>query len=191
MRTNIEEVEGVLHLVKELGGEEVDFRHVIPFEGLDTCELSLFDHKELANRQLDKARALASELGLKVVYCPDNFTLEPVAAQDSGQANPDETEGLAAGSAASETNLSEVCDMPWTMTVIHPDGGVVPCTFWFTHELLGNINEHSFEEIWNGPKYQELRRQLLTNELGPNCKHCPVMGRGQVDREESYEARKV
>jgi len=219
MKNNVHELEDMIHLFKELGGEEIDIRHVTPFEGLETTGLSLFEHKELANRQLDRARALATELGLQIAYCPDNFDLfssndaepkvsteptvdaEPTANTEPGPAPEPAVQDesieatLAARSqpkpAASCRQSKLYCDMPWTMTVIHPDGGVVPCTYWFSHELLGNVNEQSFEEVWNGPKYQELRRQLITGELGPNCRHCPAMGSGDVNKEESFEARDV
>ena len=39
------------------------------------------------------------------------------------------------------------------------DGNVVPCTQISNNELvLGNVNENTLEEIWNGKKYKELRK---------------------------------
>jgi len=179
MRTNIEELEDLLHLFSELGGEEVDLRHVVPYEGLPSCELSLVEHKELTNRNLDRARALAAELGLQLVNCPANFDLSPPETRAPEQAP------------VPASHLRRMCDSPWTMILIHPDGGVVPCSNWYTHELMGNVREQSFEEIWNGPKYRELREGLLTGRLGENCRRCPALGCGSVDREESFEARKI
>jgi len=172
MRSNIEELEPLLHLIKELGGQEVDIRHVVPYEGLESCELTLFEHKALTNRQLDAARALAAALDLDLVNCPANFELEQHAP--------------AAGS-----HLREMCRMPWTMTLIHPDGGVVPCDNWYTHELMGNVKEQSFEEIWNCSKYRKLREEILSGSPGPSCSRCPAAGCGSVDRKESFERRKI
>lgn len=185
MRTNIEEVEELLGIFAELGGEEVDFRHVVPYEGLESCELSLFEHKELTNRHLDRARGLAADLGLQLVNCPANFDLSPPAEPAAAPAPASETD------AAPASHLRRMCDSPWTMILIHPDGGVVPCSNWYTHELMGNVREQSFEEIWNGPKYRELREGLLTGNLSENCSRCPALGCGSVDREESFEARKI
>ena len=183
MRSNIEEIEDMVRLVKELGGEEIDFRHVIPFGGLDMDKESLFHFKELSNHQFDKARALANELGLEIADCPPNFTLDEQEPVKEIAAKRD-IEGRLA-----EKNLREICKMPWTMTVINPDGNVMPCTYWYTHEPMGNLKRESFEQVWNGEKYQRLRRELLTNELGPNCRHCPAMGYGKIDKKESFEVR--
>ena len=51
------------------------------------------------------------------------------------------------------------------------DGSVVPCTQISNNELvLGNINENSLEEIWNGKKYEELRNMHITGKFPENHK---------------------
>jgi radical SAM protein with 4Fe4S-binding SPASM domain len=56
-----------------------------------------------------------------------------------------------------------VCTFPWYAAVICADGTVTPCPQDFQAYLkLGNVNEASLLEIWNGPAYQNLRRQLAT-----------------------------
>ena len=37
---------------------------------------------------------------------------------------------------------------------------------------MGDLAESSLEEIWNGPRYVELRRRLLEHELFPVCRRC-------------------
>ena len=173
MRSNIEDLEPLMHLFKDLGGQEVDIRHAVPYEGLESCDLTLFEHKELTNRHLDRARALAAEFDLALVNCPANFDLG---------ADPEPPPG---------PSLTEPCRRPWTMTLVHPDGGVIPCDNWHTHELMGNVKEQPFGEIWNGPAYRRLREELLSGRLGPTCRHCPAAGFGSVDRPESFEVRET
>jgi radical SAM protein with 4Fe4S-binding SPASM domain len=51
------------------------------------------------------------------------------------------------------------------------DGNVVPCTQISNNELvLGNVNENTLEEIWNGPKYEELRKMHVTGKFSKDHK---------------------
>lgn len=40
--------------------------------------------------------------------------------------------------------------------------------------LMGNIKQNSFEEIWNGERYQDLRKQFFTGKLNRCCRECPI-----------------
>ena len=66
----------------------------------------------------------------------------------------------------------QYCEYPWLSLTVMADGNVVPCTQVSNNELvLGNINENSIEEIWNGDKYQELRRMHVSGKFpkGHKC----------------------
>jgi radical SAM protein with 4Fe4S-binding SPASM domain len=59
-----------------------------------------------------------------------------------------------------------VCDKPWTSVTILWDGRVVPCCFDYDGILtLGNVNEQSLAEIWNGPKLKALRTDHRNHTL--------------------------
>jgi hypothetical protein len=46
------------------------------------------------------------------------------------------------------------------------DGNVVPCTQISNNELvMGNINENTLEEIWNGKKYKDLRKMHISGNF--------------------------
>lgn len=65
----------------------------------------------------------------------------------------------------------QYCEYPWLSVSIMSDGNVVPCTQISNNELvLGNINEQSLEEIWNGKKYKELRKMHITGKFPANHK---------------------
>ena len=67
---------------------------------------------------------------------------------------------------------TQYCEYPWLSLTVMADGNVVPCTQVSNSELvLGNVNENSLEEIWNGEKYKELRKMHVTGNFpkGHKC----------------------
>ena len=68
---------------------------------------------------------------------------------------------------------NQYCEYPWLSLTVMADGSVVPCTQISNNELiLGNVNENSLEEIWNGKKYDEFRKMHVTGNFpkGHKCK---------------------
>ncbi|MBF0517123.1 MAG: radical SAM protein [Nitrospirae bacterium] len=54
-----------------------------------------------------------------------------------------------------------VCDYPWThFEVNNPNGDVTMCCD--SHEVLGNVNNQTIAEIWNGQGYRKIRHAMLT-----------------------------
>jgi MoaA/NifB/PqqE/SkfB family radical SAM enzyme len=37
---------------------------------------------------------------------------------------------------------------------------------------MGDVREQSLEEIWNGPKFVNLRKKLLQHGIFPVCRRC-------------------
>ena len=78
---------------------------------------------------------------------------------------------------------TQYCEFPWTSVTIMAEGNVVPCTQISNNEIvLGNVNENSLEEIWNGKKYQELRNMHITGKF-PKGHKCQA----QCDQVKLYE----
>jgi radical SAM protein with 4Fe4S-binding SPASM domain len=67
-----------------------------------------------------------------------------------------------------------VCPHPYSQMVIRPDGKVSLCCVDAIGQMtLGDINEQSILEIWNGKKYVQLREQLIKgSEFVPVCHTC-------------------
>jgi radical SAM protein with 4Fe4S-binding SPASM domain len=60
----------------------------------------------------------------------------------------------------------QYCEYPWLSLTIMADGNVVPCTQISNNELvMGNINENTLEEIWNGKKYKDLRKMHISGNF--------------------------
>jgi len=55
------------------------------------------------------------------------------------------------------------CRNPWNEAHINPDGGVAVCCF-LSQYVIGNINNNTFTEIWNGDKATKLRTAILAGD---------------------------
>ncbi|MBF0618891.1 MAG: SPASM domain-containing protein [Candidatus Omnitrophica bacterium] len=66
------------------------------------------------------------------------------------------------------------CLNPWQQMSVAWDGDVIPCCYDYDKKyVLGNVNEHSLAEIWNGERMQQLRREFLSNKVGNRlCRDC-------------------
>lgn len=62
------------------------------------------------------------------------------------------------------------CVLPFTHLSTRPNGDITPCCRnWDT---IGNIKDTTFEQAWNSPVQQKLRRQLLDGQRPDNCFQC-------------------
>lgn len=69
---------------------------------------------------------------------------------------------------------SAFCVKPWVHLFVSQYGTVVPCclTPWDKNQALGDINEQSVAEIWNGSPMKEFRAKLLKDQKDARCKQC-------------------
>ena len=67
------------------------------------------------------------------------------------------------------------CSMAMNYVKITPDGKVYPCCRGPEELEMGNVLEESFEDIWNGERYQEFRRQMFQGEYPEVCASCIVL----------------
>jgi radical SAM protein with 4Fe4S-binding SPASM domain len=67
------------------------------------------------------------------------------------------------------------CRQLWNFLYVSWDGDVMPCCMDPLRKLkIGNLNESSLEELWNGPRLEEIRHihlQEKYNEI-PLCSTC-------------------
>lgn len=68
-----------------------------------------------------------------------------------------------------DKNSSTFCSLPFLNMATKTDGEIKLCC---RSKPMGNINENTFEEIWNSENYKRIRRQLLNNERPKECKAC-------------------
>jgi radical SAM protein with 4Fe4S-binding SPASM domain len=74
------------------------------------------------------------------------------------------------------------CTVPWNSAVVLGNGDVAACCV--PGLVMGNLNENSMEEIWDGPRYRELRATVNSSKPLPPCASCPMFR--QTDNPDSY-----
>lgn len=126
--------------------------------------------------QIDEVELLAKELGVNEVvlksaqiYDYENGS-ELIPVQDKYsryKKMPDGTYKI-------KNKLVNSCWKMWHSCVITWDGLVVPCCFdKDAHYQLGSVKKTTFQDLWNGDKYQKFRASLLKGRSQIEiCKNC-------------------
>jgi radical SAM protein with 4Fe4S-binding SPASM domain len=109
------------------------------------------------------------------------------AYADWGAQRPDIFDGLRVGRKheARKSPRRHPCKFLWSSMVVSWNGDVVPCCFDYDAKMvMGNVNEQSIDEIWNGPAYVELRRAEIEgcnhSSLCASCTQAPGRRRKRV-----------
>lgn len=169
-------------------------------DGTPRCELAIFhvlQHENIAT--IDRLFALAEEVGAdslvfeKVIAHNDDMRL---TAEELHQAC-EQIESCARTSRV-PCNLDEVlpqlvkeesctreqkpfrpggrCSVGYDQVYLTSTGDVLPCCF--SNELMGNVRQQSFGEIWHGTKYHDFRKRLMDGRFAPYCyaAHCSMPG---------------
>jgi radical SAM protein with 4Fe4S-binding SPASM domain len=73
-----------------------------------------------------------------------------------------------------KNSFPDRCARLWLNPVITWDGKVLPCCFDKDAEhVLGDLNEDTFSDIWNGPRYTIFRKSLLSGRYMTDiCRNC-------------------
>lgn len=148
-KKNFMELPDIVKLAHDVGAVSVCTTPLIPYEGLDLTGETIDLGSPEVSEQIRLASNTASELGL-------------IFNSPSSQI----------------TDKQSSCHYLENWVYIDPDGMVNPCPYWDTTEPLGNLNLMSFNEIWEGPEYQALRRRISDGVFTGNCAVCPeISGR--------------
>ena len=148
MKRNIEELPAMMKFAADHGVSNVHVRHLLAFDSTDDEMLSdeQMEYRKVFNEIARKTRAEADRLGIKL-FLPDVV--------------PEKTKQLNDGADSSKPKRREAnpyCMVPWFEGIITPAGDYRLCSAF---PPFGNLKEQSFEEIYNSPRMQQLRRKLL------------------------------
>lgn len=81
---------------------------------------------------------------------------------------------LTGGDYLLKSSFPDRCARLWFNPVITWDGKVVPCCFDKDSEhIMGDLNNDTFRDIWNGPKYRIFRKSILSGRhMIEICRNC-------------------
>jgi len=64
------------------------------------------------------------------------------------------------------------CMLPWTHMHLWPAGTTYPCCMSDPNLPIGNTQNQSLQEIWNGKKMKKIRRNMLDGKKSLECRRC-------------------
>ena len=146
MKMNLHEFNHVIDFAAELNASAVYGNHLQVYT--DDMEYeSLFNHKEYYNDFRKSILDYASQKKV-VVHLPRPFETRP------------------------NRTGHRYCSLPWNSAAILANGDVMACCVPST--VMGNLNENSLKEIWNGKVYQKFRASVNSDDPPDVCKFCPM-----------------
>jgi MoaA/NifB/PqqE/SkfB family radical SAM enzyme len=163
LRETIAELPAFVSLARELGVREVYLQRLVYFpegQGLARPESTLFEHLNASeDAHIREAGALAESLG--------------IAFNASGATEP----GTSLRQQRDKQPWS-LCRRPWTLMYFTAHGKALPCCIapfsmrGYGSFTLGDATQQSLREIWNGARYREFRRALLSEHPPAACASC-------------------
>jgi len=116
------------------------------------------------------ARAMKANLRFKSMQIIDEKSFEQWLPTDR-QYSRYEMKG---GQYTIKNRMPDKCARLWFNPVITWDGKVLPCCFdKDAHHVMGDLNEDSFKDIWNGPKYRLFRKEIFSErKMIEICRNC-------------------
>jgi MoaA/NifB/PqqE/SkfB family radical SAM enzyme len=163
LRETIEQLPDFVRLAHDIGIGEVYLQRLVYFadgQGLARPESALFeqlDHREGA--LIRAADELSTSLGIK-------FNASGATEPGTSLKRQDETQPWS------------LCRRPWTLMYFTAHGRALPCCIapfsvrGYDGYTLGDATQQTLREIWNGARYQDFRRALLSDQPPAACAGC-------------------
>jgi MoaA/NifB/PqqE/SkfB family radical SAM enzyme len=160
-RENYDTLDRLPALVHSLGAKSILLMPVDdPSGGLLLNKRRLLDYnRRIAPVLAEQALALGLMRSLREAY-PFGVTREELAASRNGHYARGEFE-------------RQPCYAPWTHALIAADARVAPCCS-APRVTLGNLQEQTLAEIWQGEAYRRLRQAMCDGSPLPHCAGCDV-----------------
>ena len=165
LRETLQELPDFIRLAHALGIDRIYLQRLVYWEAENQGQMARPDQSLFVSlrKEEEEIIRLASELAVNL----------GVSFEASGATSP------AASLITREKEQPwSACMRPWTLMYISARGSAFPCCIapFSTKDLsslsLGNAFSRDLATIWNGEKYQEFRRRLLSADPPECCKGC-------------------
>jgi MoaA/NifB/PqqE/SkfB family radical SAM enzyme len=176
MASNLHEVDALVDLCAEVGGDGVSLEALYAWEHPDLEAFVAGEHLGHLDpgrvaALVEGARKRAESSGLVFWSRIDDIGAAALAPPPGESASPVPP----APDGAAAPALPFACSEPWATAVVNARGEVRTCCF--NDEVLGNLGEATLDAIWNAAPYRELRRKHAAGEVPASCDHCVRSGR--------------
>ena len=165
LKETIDQLPNFVRLAHQIGVAEIHLQRLVftpEGQGLARAQSALFEKLEGDEpKLLEEAALLADELG--------------ICFNASGATEP----GTSLKRAAEDQPWS-LCRRPWALMYFTAHGRAIPCCIapfsmrGYDGFTLGDATQESLRQIWNGPRYREFRRALLSETPPAACASCGV-----------------
>jgi MoaA/NifB/PqqE/SkfB family radical SAM enzyme len=165
LKETIDQLPEFVRLAHGIGVSEIHLQRLVftpEGQGLARAQSALFERLDGGEaKQVAEAAALAEAIGV-------NFNA-------SGATEP----GTSLKRATDDLPWS-LCRRPWTLMYFTAHGRAIPCCIapfsmrGYDNFTLGDATQESLRQIWNGPRYQDFRRALLSDQPPAACASCGV-----------------
>lgn len=164
MKSNIDDVPRLVDLCADAGGTGVHVEPLYSQEGSPELD-DHYAHENLGGiaRAADLFHEAASRAQKHGIRFGSRFT----GAQQFDYVD-----------VAREERATWTCSEPWGSIWVTSAGDVRTCCL--NDKSFGNLNDNTFEEIWNGAAYQRFREQHAKREHAEGCANCILNGRVQA-----------
>ncbi|MBI1852236.1 MAG: radical SAM protein [Planctomycetes bacterium] len=161
MRSNLETFPEFVAFAKQIGAHVVSVARLhFPFEGLKETEDIFGDFPaETRDKYIRAAIEEAKRLGVNLMVADLGYeNVLHHAAPPILPVRPD----------------TYICGWVAQEIYIDPLERVLPCCIADDSLIMGDLKKHSFLEVWNGAKYQKLRRAMFEQTLKGYCANCKL-----------------
>jgi MoaA/NifB/PqqE/SkfB family radical SAM enzyme len=165
LKETIDQLPDFVRLAHQIGVPEIHLQRLVfapEGQGLARAESALFEKLDGNEaKRVEEAAALAEALG--------------VHFNASGATEP----GTSLKRTVEDQPWS-LCRRPWSLMYFTAHGRAIPCCIapfsmrGYDGFTLGDATQESLRQIWNGPRYQEFRRALLSETPPAACASCGV-----------------
>jgi radical SAM protein with 4Fe4S-binding SPASM domain len=124
--------------------------------------------------QVDEARRFAREMGCSLSLKSMQVIDMAKAAEWMPSVHKFRRYINNGGGTGIKSSLPDRCARAWLNPVVTWDGKVLPCCFdKDASYIMGDLNEESFNEIWNGPRFRTFRKSILSGRsMIEICRNC-------------------
>jgi radical SAM protein with 4Fe4S-binding SPASM domain len=165
LKETIDELPQFVRVAAEIDVREVYLQRLVFFEknalGLARPDQALFERLENENaRALRDAATLARSLG--ILFSASGAASEPGVSLARNKSD----------------NPWSLCRRPWTVMYFTANGRALPCCIapfsqhGYENYTLGNATQESLRDIWNGTRYRQFRRGLMSATPPEACANC-------------------